>query len=303
MSARRLVVASLLLVGCSDDAPLARQHATVRGGSAAPDDTSVLAVVNFAGGNCSGSLIARDLVLTARHCVADTGGEALEVICGRTLFQPPDSAGAIFVVPRATITDDPDDYLAVSAIHMPEQGDDLCGTDVALLVLETPLADLTPLVTRLDEPVAADETYSVVGYGVDEAAPGEPSGERKRLDGLTVTCSGELCGDDDVRANEWVGSGGPCSGDSGGPALDAEGRVIGVVSRGKSGCSEPVFGDLSSRADWLRSEARAAASRAAADEESAESCSFGRSRPSLAAAWPVLAGLALLRRRRASPKS
>jgi hypothetical protein len=317
-----LLAASLLLTGCGAGVALDSQQSAVRGGSPAPNDTNVVAVVNFAGGSCSGSLIAPNLVLTARHCVADTGGEALDVVCGRTLFEPADSAGAIFVVPQPTITEDPDDYAAVTAVRMPaDQGDDLCGTDVVLLVLEKPLKAPTPLVPRLDEPVAPEEPYSSVGYGVDEDAEGHPSGERKRLDGLSVTCSGQACQDGDVKDNEWIGSGGPCSGDSGGPALDAENRVIGVVSRGKSGCSEPVFGDLSSRAAWLRSEAIAAANDArrapptwapcsaetpcvslASDDESSCSVRFGRTAP--AAAWPIaLAGLLLLARRRVSPKS
>jgi hypothetical protein len=315
-----LLASSLLLAGCGDGASLQREQGAVLGGSPAPDDTNVVGVVNFAGGNCTGSLIAPDLVLTARHCVADTGGKQLEVICGQSLFEPPDSAGAIFVVPKPTITDDPNDYAAVSAIHMPEQGDDLCGTDVVLLVLEKPLAELTPLAPRVGGAVAAGERYSAVGYGVDEAAAGKPSGERKRLDGLSVTCAGDACGADDVKGNEWIGSGGPCSGDSGGPALDAQGLVIGVVSRGKSGCSEPVFGDVSSRTSWLRAEAIAAANAAhrpppewapcadrcvaPEDEELESSCSFGTPRPALPSAGPILlALLAGLARRRLSPKS
>lgn len=246
---------ALLALGCGQE-PIARQSEAIYGGEPAPNDTAVVGVVNFAGGNCSGSVVGPGLVLTARHCVAGTELEKQGVICGQTRFDPPDSAGAIFVVPEPSITDDPDDYRAVAEIRMPEQSDDLCGTDVVLLRLAKVLDGVTPLEPRLEAPVEPEEAYSAVGYGLDASLDGNPSGERKRRGGFRVTCRGAACDDRDVRENEWVGSGGPCSGDSGGPALDAEGRVIGVVSRGKGDCAEPVFGDVSSRLTWLRAEAR-----------------------------------------------
>jgi hypothetical protein len=144
----------------------------------------------------------------------------------------------------------------------PELGDDLCGSDVVLLVLKNALSSIAPLLPRLERAVEPGEVYAAVGYGIDEVVEGKPSGVRKRLDGLEVTCSGAACGAADVRDNEWVGSGGPCSGDSGGPALDEGGQVIGVVSRGTTGCEQPVFGDVATRSAWLVAEAVAAANAA-----------------------------------------
>lgn len=331
MSARRsaprltLPVGALLLLGCSG-APALESAGTeaqaVFGGTPAPADTSVVAVVNFSGGQCSGSLIAPNLVLTARHCVADTQEKDVKVVCGETPFKAPDSAGAIFVVPEPSITENPDDYVAVAEIRMAAGQDaDLCGTDVALLRLKKPLTELTPLEPRVTQPVVAKEAYSSVGYGIDESLSDMPSGERKRLDELTVTCGGSSCRAPDVRDNEWIGSGGPCPGDSGGPALDGEGRVIGVVSRGKPGCTEPVFSDVASRADWLQSEAILAAQAigqeppgwacdathscaAPPDDEPKETCSFAPARPGGRAgvrAW--LVALLLLWRRGRKPMS
>jgi len=257
------VLVASLTIGCGGaSAKEQRLMQAILGGELAPEASAVVEIINFAGGQCSGSVIGPKLVLTARHCIADTVVDDRKVRCGETTFTVADSAGAVFVLALPETSDDPADYLAVSAIRLPDAADaDLCGTDVALLVLKEPLAGVAPLVPRVDLEAQAGESYSAVGYGVDESQAGRPSGVRKRLEGLVVDCAGKQCELPDVQDNEWVGSGGPCSGDSGGPALDREGRVIGVVSRGKDPCREPVFSSVAARADWLKAEALELTSR------------------------------------------
>jgi len=317
MIARFTLGLSLLGLACGsapENTGTARQG--ISGGEPAPDLNGVVAVINFAGGACSGSLISPRLVLTARHCVADTMGEERAVVCGQTPWVAPDSPGALFVVPLPEITDEPKDYLGVAALRLADPPDsDFCGTDVVLLVLKEPLQGVTPLTPRLDQDAVAGETFTAAGYGVDESLPDTPSGIRKQLGGLEVDCMGTDCGFADIRANEWLGSTGPCQGDSGGPALDSEGRVFGVLSRGTSGCTSPVYGGVASRAEWLKAEARAAAQGNESPPEWACAGSSACERPEVeetgctmartarpGAAWYLGAALALFaccRRRRA----
>jgi MYXO-CTERM domain-containing protein len=135
-----------------------------------------------------------------------------------------------------------------------------------------------------------------------------------------VQCVGDACTPaDSIEVREWRGDDGTCNGDSGGPALDAEGLVIGVTSRGPHGCAGAVYGGLEAWGPWISAVAIAAADVAGippptwadatsytgsielpepTQSDAAASCSVtaGASSAGGAALWIVLA-LALARRR------
>ena len=50
---------------------------------------------------------------------------------------------------------------------------------------------------------------------------------------------------------EFVGEQGVCDGDSGGPALDARGRVVGVASRATEDCGLAVYSAVAPWRDWI----------------------------------------------------
>src|SRR5690606_25667880 len=99
---------------------------------------------------------------------------------------------------------------------------------------------------------------------------GDPdAGTRRRLDAREVLCFGVSCGDPEevyIGRDEWVGDGGVCSGDSGGPALDEFNRVIGVASRGDDPCELVNYVGVVHLADWMRSIGEYAADAGGYDE-------------------------------------
>jgi len=232
----------------------------IQGGALDAERTSVVGI--FIDGStfygvCSGTLIAQNLVLTARHCVsAILGGEF--VLCGQAPLGTPFDGGRIAVTTDVQISDQGAWYRGSRVLVAPG-GNDTCGFDMAMLILaeSVPSAVTIPYVPRIDLPVQADEPYTAVGYG--ETGTTGSAGTRMERSGLNVSCAVGFCGSSAIESTEFEGDTGICSGDSGGPALDVDNRVIGVVSRSSEACGYPVYGAVSAWRDWIRQGAMTAA--------------------------------------------
>ncbi len=199
---------------------------------------------------CSGTLIAPTVFLTAAHCIADSRVSGLPMgVTFQQNIQPgrglPDE-----IVVRGTGIAHPD--------FVPRGDGASDRRDVGVLVLDTPVVDRTParLPTerQLDALVAADllrvdTDFTVVGYGLIEAlglgyGGFEPSNERRQATMSFNALSGPTGALIKLQSRIVDGEGGPCFGDSGGPALlgiDGEEVLAGIIVIGDGSCQDLNF--------------------------------------------------------------
>jgi V8-like Glu-specific endopeptidase len=229
----------------------------IQGGTADTTDDFVVAVVaqgsahGFA--ECSGSLIAPNLVATARHCVASVTSRAVD--CSITAF------GSVAAVNTIAVTTDPDlstatQFYGVAQVIVPSGAGEtsFCGNDLALLLLNQSIV-LPKYVTPIIDPPMTDHsaystTITAIGYGITSPTDttGQSAGIRRIRENIDLACIPNdktifNCLEDPsqaefLSAKEFEASGGTCEGDSGSGAFEQRSfdagnwMSFGVLSRG-----------------------------------------------------------------------
>ncbi len=208
-------------------------------------DPAVVAIKVGDDGLCTGTLIAPRIVLTARHCVANT----LErIVCPApgvqvTGLRDPGSLGVYAGEDLENAR-----LVGMGAEIVAPEGVTLCEADIALLILDRLVKSVRPAAVRPTGPVRG-ESVRAVGFGRTD--DDDPAGQKLLREYVPVL---------DVSHAEFQVGEATCNGDSGGPALDPDtGEILGVVSRGGPTCSGRGVHNIYTRVDafyWLIEEAR-----------------------------------------------
>ncbi|MFG1464248.1 S1 family peptidase [Xanthobacter sp. DSM 24535] len=239
---RALRFAGLLLAGLTGLA-VGPARAIVGGEAAAPDIAAhVVLIVSTRGASCTGSVVARDLVLTAAHCVHPAGDYAVALV----------SESQPRLVPALRIVVHPAFNAEQFRTRRPTP-------DLALMKLAEPLpARFTPVRIATGGLPARGSFFLLAGFGVSAEGTEKTAGKLRTVLLASIGTTGGIM----ARLSPQSGLAGGCVGDSGGPAFQ-NGEVAGVIGwatgpNGARGCGGVTGVTLVGlHRDWILSTARA----------------------------------------------
>ena len=250
-----LAVSALACAGCAGEMdagerqqPVGRSIQAIVGGTASGGARdAVVVLARFSAGErvglCTATVVAPNLVVTARHCVSAVDpvtacGSDGNPVAG-AMLQGDRAPGdlAVFVGQGGRTPNFDDEKLAVTRgkTLVVDDATTICNRDLAFVILAAKLnVPVAPI--RLGPPTS-NEALTAVGWGITEI--GEVPASRMERTGLALLGAGPMLDPNDARYGigdaEVLVSESACAGDSGSPLLARSGAVLGVASRAGNG--------------------------------------------------------------------
>jgi hypothetical protein len=201
-------VAAGWIAGCGTRGPTAEPtgvaSSSIQGGATDTTHGFVVGVVQLdpqtgSAEICTGSLLAPNLVATARHCVS--GISSPQIDCSKATFYSlvPEADLFITTLPVIPQRPQPTDFVGVVAggIHVPSESL-VCGNDIALLILNKnialpggyPLGYVVPAISPPMTDPSRSTTVTSIGYGIDTPADeaGVTAGTRRIKENVGLAC-------------------------------------------------------------------------------------------------------------------
>ena len=220
----RAALAALLWLTMSQSASAITGKAPPASGAAA---RAIVMLIDSDEDLCTATALSRDVLLTAAHCVIGERRRSVKVyqtgehMTVRAIARHPRFDMKAYAAARAT-------------------------ADIALVKLDKPLPDIVaPAVLAPARRVAVGETITIAGFGVTTAFTpnglGVPREAKLAVTGQPGAWQIRLFDPETRNARSGLGA---CTGDSGAPAFDADGRLIGIVSWSTAPDNEDGCGGL-----------------------------------------------------------
>jgi secreted trypsin-like serine protease len=242
------IVLAAIAAGCSSSLPSSDGSASSSTATVEADVTQIVTGVPDQGKDpavvaldiggtelCSATLIAPDVLLTARHCVSLTSAS---ISCPATSPQitgnrAPSDLHVLLGDDVATAK-----LAANGAQVFTPTSSEICDEDIALVLLDREVPGIQPLDVSTTG-ITTGAHVTAIGYG--RRGDGDAAGKKLLREHVAVL---------DTSPAEFLVGEATCQGDSGGPALDeTTGEIVGIVSRGGPTCDGAGVHNIYTRAD------------------------------------------------------